>query len=112
MVEASGLGQEGQVLSVTLATIRPESALEARDDTVHVDMTGADAPMLSDDERANTALVFASSTGCLAADIRFAQSLHGEDIKPAMFPSARITEFSPIPSSFTYERIQIDPEIA
>lgn len=42
---------------------------------------------LSPETRTNTALVFASSTGCLAADLRFEASLHRTaGIEPALFP--------------------------
>jgi 3-oxoacyl-(acyl-carrier-protein) synthase len=52
---------------------------------IAAEVSGLDA--LTPAKRTDTALIFASHTGCLAADLRFEQSLHRKaGIEPALFP--------------------------
>lgn len=54
---------------------------------IAVEACNLDAEMLPEPQRARTALLLATSTGCLTADLRFEASLHAANgIEPAVFP--------------------------
>lgn len=54
---------------------------------IAVEACGLAPEVLPEQQRARTALILASSTGCLTADLRFEASLHATSgIEPAVFP--------------------------